>query len=403
MAFADLLGPKLVTKDGEKPTEEVLAGKTAVGIYFSAHWCPPCRGFTPKLAEMYKDAFQGKGMEIVFVSSDRDEAAYKDYYGEMPWVSVPFDSKDVKSSLDKKFKVQGIPTLVILGPDGSVITKGGRAAVMKDPKGEKYPWIPPTAAEKAQRVKDLLGEELLGKTSGKHFGIYFSAHWCPPCRGFTPKLADFYNSGLKEKLEIIFASSDKDQGAFDEYFKEMPWLALPFDKRDAKAELSDMCGVEGIPSFVIFNPDGTILTTDGRSKVMADPTGANLPDGWLPQPFNDINEDPSDINEQECLVSVGANESLHNAVKEVSSEYYAAAKKDVSEMPIRFFKAPDGGEITEKLRSLMKVSGDKLLFTDLSSGGFYYVCEQDVSDAAGVKAFISEVKAGKVEKKKLGQ
>jgi nucleoredoxin len=403
MAFADLLGPKLVTKDGEKPAEEVLAGKTAVGIYFSAHWCPPCRGFTPKLAEMYKDAFQGKGMEIVFVSSDKDEAAFKDYYGEMPWVSVPFDSKDVKSSLDKKFKVQGIPTLVILGPDGSVITKEGRAAVMKDPKGEKYPWIPPTAAEKAQRVKDLLGEELLGKTSGKHFGIYFSAHWCPPCRGFTPKLADFYNSGLKEKLEIIFASSDKDQGAFDEYFKEMPWLALPFDKRDAKAELSDMCGVEGIPSFVIFNPDGTILTTDGRSKVMADPTGANLPDGWLPQPFNDINEDPSDINEQECLVSVGANESLHNAVKEVSSEYYAAAKKDVSEMPIRFFKAPDGGEITEKLRSLMKVSGDKLLFTDLSSGGFYYVCEQDVSDAAGVKAFISEVKAGKVEKKKLGQ
>ena len=24
------------------------------------------------------------------------------------------------------------------------------------------------------------------------FGIYFSAHWCPPCRRFTQILKDFY-------------------------------------------------------------------------------------------------------------------------------------------------------------------------------------------------------------------
>jgi nucleoredoxin len=402
MAFADLLGPKLVTKDGGKPTEEVLAGKTAVGIYFSAHWCPPCRGFTPKLAEMYKASFQAKGMEVVFVSSDKDEDTFKNYYGEMPWVSVPFESKEVKAKLDKKFKVQGIPSLVILGPDGSTITTEGRAAVMKDPEGGKYPWIPPTAAEKAQKVKDLLGAELLGKTGGKYFGIYFSAHWCPPCRLFTPKLAEYYNSGLKDKLEIIFASSDKDEGAFDDYFKEMPWLALPYAQRKEKEELSEMCGVEGIPSFVIFNPDGTVLTADGRSKVSSDPTGASLPEGWLPQPFNDINDDPSDINDQECVVSVGGSEALHSAVKEVSSEYFAAAKKDVSEMPLRFFKSPEGGEITEKLRSLMSLEGNKLILTDLGSGGFYYVCEQVVSEPAGVKSFIEDVKAGKVEKTKLG-
>jgi nucleoredoxin len=29
-------------------------------------------------------------------------------------------------------------------------------------------------------------------------------------------------------LDIVFVSCDRDQSAFDEYFKEMPWKALPF-------------------------------------------------------------------------------------------------------------------------------------------------------------------------------
>lgn len=34
----DYFGPELLTKDGLKPTAEALAGKTRIGIYFSAHW-----------------------------------------------------------------------------------------------------------------------------------------------------------------------------------------------------------------------------------------------------------------------------------------------------------------------------------------------------------------------------
>ena len=63
---------------------------------------------------------------------------------------------------------------------------------------------------------------------GKYLGIYFSAHWCGPCRGFTPKLSEWYKKDLSKKnFEIIFVSSDRDQGAFDGYLNEMPWVALP--------------------------------------------------------------------------------------------------------------------------------------------------------------------------------
>ena len=89
-AWQSLFGEKLNTKSGPAPTDEVLKNKNAVGIYFSAHWCPPCRGFTPKLVESYKESLKDKGFEVVFVSSDKNQSAFDDYYGEMPWVSLPF-------------------------------------------------------------------------------------------------------------------------------------------------------------------------------------------------------------------------------------------------------------------------------------------------------------------------
>jgi len=402
MAFAELLGSKLLTSEGEKPTEDVLQGKGAVGLYFSAHWCPPCRGFTPKLAEWYTSGLKAKGFEIVFVSSDRDDDSFKSYFGEQPWTALPFADRDAKEKLSKKFKVQGIPTFVILGPDGKVITKDGREAVSNDPKGEKFPWIPPTPAEKAKIALDALGADLVGKTSGKYIGLYFSAHWCPPCRGFTPKLAEMYQDGLKDKLEIIFLSSDRDEDSFKSYFGEMPWLALPYEKRKEKEMLSDAMGVQGIPSFIVLNPDGTVLTTDGRSKVMSDPKGANLPEGWLPQPFNDVNDDPSPLNEEQCVIMLSEAGPAWEGVKQVANEYYVAAGKDVQAMPMWFFSAPNGG-VTQQLRNLTKVEGDKLILIDIPSGGAFYVCETGAADItqAAVTSFLDDFKAGKLERKQL--
>merc|ERR1711907_477069 len=111
--------------------------------------------------------------------------------------------------------------------------------------------------------------------------------------------------------------------------------------------MADMFGVQGIPSFVVLNSDGTVITTEGRGKVMSDPKGEKLPDGWLPQPFNDVNDDPSDLNEEPCVLALGGDEAMCNAVKVVAEEYYARAGKDISEMPFRFFSAPDGGVVTQ--------------------------------------------------------
>ena len=59
---------------------------------------------------------------------------------------------------------------------------------------------------------------------------YFSMHNCPPCREFTPILVELYHDHNQsgKLVEVIFFSGDQDQDKFNEYFSEMPWIALPF-------------------------------------------------------------------------------------------------------------------------------------------------------------------------------
>jgi len=45
--------------------------------------------------------------------------------------------------LAKKFKISGIPTLILFdGKDGKVITNEARRKVVEDPNGEDFPWRP---------------------------------------------------------------------------------------------------------------------------------------------------------------------------------------------------------------------------------------------------------------------
>ena len=104
------------------PTADALAGKT-FAIYFSAHWCGPCRSFTPKLAATYNELkSKNKNFEIIFCSADHDEADFKSYYKDMPFLAIQYDDEKRESFMGL-FKVSGIPQLAVLAPSGRIIVE----------------------------------------------------------------------------------------------------------------------------------------------------------------------------------------------------------------------------------------------------------------------------------------
>ena len=122
------------------------------------------------------------------------------------------------------------------------------------------------------RTKRVNQDELAPK---EYYAIYYSAHWCPPCRGFTPKLVDFYNKASKkhDNFEVIFVSSDRSEKDMAGYMKEadMPWLALDFDKKKKSKDLTKFAG-GGIPCLVLVDSDGNVLADSYVNGKYVGPT-----------------------------------------------------------------------------------------------------------------------------------
>lgn len=107
--------------------------------------------------------------------------------------------------------------------------------------------------------------ELVGKT----VGLYFGAHWCPPCRAFTTQLIEAYNelaTSTDQCFEIVLVSTDRDHKEFDLNLSSMPWLAIPYEDR-TRQDLCRIFNIKGIPALVIIGPNGKTTSTSGKEMI----------------------------------------------------------------------------------------------------------------------------------------
>jgi nucleoredoxin len=393
------------TKDGTCKLS-TLVGKY-VGLYFSAHWCPPCRGFTPKLAAYYNKVKETTdNFEIIFVSSDRNQGAFDEYYAEHPWLALPFSNRDMKGTLSSKFKVQGIPTLVLINPAGEMYNDKGRQIISK-PVAD-FPWAPPT-------MNDILTDNLglvdnAGNTStwgdlaGKTVGIYLSAHWCPPCKAFTPKLVQRYAKAqeLGKNFEIVFTSWDKNQSQFEEYFAEMPWKAIPYENKSIRDAVGDVFDCSGIPRLVMLDmTDGTpsIIRDNAKGPCESDPELEEFP--WVKPPMSDVAKDVEGIDELPSIILMQTTSTdddkaaRSDFLMEIAVEQQELAK----ERKYNCFTANTDCSILNRIKALTGQKDDGvMMLLDLQNNGAFYTVDLP-SSTDDIRAFLNGYENKNIERK----
>ncbi|RLN18460.1 hypothetical protein C2845_PM02G23760 [Panicum miliaceum] len=272
----------LVRSSGEQVKISSIEA-SSVALYFSASWCPPCRRFTPKLIEVYEElTTQDKSLEVVFVSRDRDEESFNAYFAKMPWLPVPFSDSECLQRLNKRYKVNGIPNLVILsGETGEIYTKEGVKFISEYGIGaspftlERINELKEQekAAKDNQTIHSVLGthtrdylisntgdEVPISELEGKYVALFFMVR---PIDEFTAVLTKIYEKlkEVGEKFEVVAVYFNNDESVFSESFASMPWLAIPHGDKVCD-KLVRYFELRTLPTLVLIGPDGKTLNNN---------------------------------------------------------------------------------------------------------------------------------------------
>lgn len=132
----------------------------------------------------------------------------------------------------------------------------------------------PMEAMLRNELVDLHGAPVPNPGSNvKHFAIYYSAGWCPPCHAFTPTLVSWYLRFKRTHpdFELIFVSNDHSEADMYSYMQEMqmPWPAVKYSELPGNGILK--YAGSGIPDLVLVDANGSVLADSFNGSTYLGP------------------------------------------------------------------------------------------------------------------------------------
>lgn len=114
--------------DGKLVKLSSLRGQYVL-IDFWASWCGPCRKEIPNLMKVYNE-FKDKGLKLIGVSIDDDEAKWKKAVLEEKLNYLQL--RDSEKQTMKLYNYNGIPFIVLISPEGVILEKGLRGSKVRE-------------------------------------------------------------------------------------------------------------------------------------------------------------------------------------------------------------------------------------------------------------------------------
>jgi peroxiredoxin len=108
-------------------------------------------------------------------------------------------------------------------------------------------------------LKDLAGQDFkLSAAKGKPVLLIFLTTWCPSCRSEIPHYKEIYATYGKRGLEVVGIDIEESKNKVSSFAarSRIPYRTL----LDEKGRVASAYDITGVPSMVLINKDGKVLT-----------------------------------------------------------------------------------------------------------------------------------------------
>jgi thiol-disulfide isomerase/thioredoxin len=257
-----------------------------------------------ELQEKGLPAVQEAARKILEVEDDRDSKAYR----LAKRIVLGADSQKIASGGDPAQQKAHLKEIVTFLADGALAAEdlelassyamsleyGGDKAVAADAYAKFGELFERSRDEKlarygrmmlgASRRLQLVGQPLVLKgttVDGKPFDIEslrgkvvlvdFWATWCGPCLAEHPNIEKQYKKYKDKGFEVVGVSIDQDREALEDFVadKHTPWITLHDKENDGQHPAVVDYGIFGIPSMMLVDKEGKVVSTEARGAELA--------------------------------------------------------------------------------------------------------------------------------------